>query len=73
MNKITNNILSGLLIIAFFGVTAVSCVQKSNVNWNLYSSFTLEMPEELMIGLAVTSHNSEESTIAVFSSFQLID
>ena len=46
---------------------------KDNVNWNLYSSFTLEMPEELMIGLAVTSHNSEESTIAVFSSFQLID
>ncbi len=32
MNKITNKILTGLIIMAFFGLTAVSCVQKSDVS-----------------------------------------
>ena len=45
-----------------------SYFSKDNEIWNLYSSFSLEMPEELLIGLAITSHNSEESTTAVFSS-----
>ena len=48
-----------------------SYFSKDNQTWDLFSSFTLEMPEELMLGLAVTSHNSEEYTTAKFSSIEL--
>jgi hypothetical protein len=49
-----------------------SYFSNDNKIWKLYSTFTLKMPEELMVGLAVTSHNKTSFTTAVFSSPQLI-
>jgi hypothetical protein len=39
--------------------------------WVLYSSFTLEMPRELLVGLAVTAHTSTGYTSARFASVRL--
>jgi hypothetical protein len=39
--------------------------------WRLYSSFALKMPHELLVGLAVTAHNSTEYTSARFISIWL--
>jgi regulation of enolase protein 1 (concanavalin A-like superfamily) len=46
-----------------------SYISSDNRIWNLYSSFTLKMPSVLFVGLAVTSHNKNESARAVFESF----
>jgi hypothetical protein len=40
--------------------------------WVLYSKFELKLPHDLFVGLAVTSHNKSESTIAVFKAFEKI-
>jgi regulation of enolase protein 1 (concanavalin A-like superfamily) len=40
-------------------------------NWKLYSSFTLKMPRELFIGLAVTSHNINDFTKSRFAVIRL--
>ena len=40
-------------------------------NWKLYSTFTIKMPMELFVGIAVTAHNSDAFTTAYFSSLQL--
>ncbi len=48
-----------------------SYISNDNKNWKLYSTFTLKMPAELFVGLAVTSHNASGSTIARFGSVQL--
>lgn len=34
--------------------------------WKLYTTFTLELPDKIFLGLAVTSHNKKESATAVF-------
>ena len=44
---------------------------RDNKTWNLYSTYTQKLPNELLVGLAVTSHNSEEFTTAVFSNLVL--
>ena len=49
-----------------------SYFSNDNKTWNLYSTFTLKMPSELMVGLAVTSHNSNDYTVAKFASVKLI-
>lgn len=49
-----------------------SYFSNDNKTWNLFSSFTLKMPQELLIGLAVTSHNSDDYTVAQFASVKLI-
>jgi hypothetical protein len=49
-----------------------SYLSNDNKNWNLYSSFTLNMPVELFVGLAVTSHNANDYTLAEFKSLMLI-
>jgi regulation of enolase protein 1 (concanavalin A-like superfamily) len=41
-------------------------------NWTSYSTFTLKMPQELWVGLAVTSHNPATFTTARFASIKLI-
>jgi regulation of enolase protein 1 (concanavalin A-like superfamily) len=46
-----------------------SYISIDNKRWNLYSSFTIQMPKTLFVGLAVTSHNKNEYTTAVFHSF----
>lgn len=49
-----------------------SYFSNDNKTWKLYSTFTLKMPDELFVGLAVTSHNKTDYTTAIFKSFHLI-
>jgi hypothetical protein len=51
------------------GNTFESYFSYDRKTWNLYTKFDLIMPAELFVGLAVTSHNKSEYTIAVFESF----
>ena len=39
--------------------------------WSLYSSFTLNMPRKLLVGLAVTAHNSNDYTKSGFVAIRL--
>jgi hypothetical protein len=48
-----------------------SYISIDNKNWELYSSFEHKLPTGLLVGLAVTSHNSEDFTTAVFSNLIL--
>lgn len=48
-----------------------SYFSNDNKNWKLYSTYTLKLPEELMVGLAVTSHNTNDYTVAKFASVRL--
>jgi hypothetical protein len=48
-----------------------SYFSSDNKSWTLYSSYSLNMPEELFLGVAVTSHDSNKSTTAQFSSIKL--
>jgi regulation of enolase protein 1 (concanavalin A-like superfamily) len=48
-----------------------SYFSNDNKNWRLYSTYTLKMPIELMVGLAVTAHNSKANTTAGFASVRL--
>jgi hypothetical protein len=48
-----------------------SYISVDNETWKLYSSFDLKMPDDLFVGLAVTSHNKSDFTTAEFKSFQL--
>ena len=40
-------------------------------NWKLYTSFTINMPRELFVGLAVTAHNSDDFTKSRFAVIRL--
>ena len=48
-----------------------SFFSNDNKTWVHYSSFTLKMASELYVGLAVTSHQSNDYTTARFTSLQL--
>jgi len=48
-----------------------SYISRDNKNWELYSTFEQKLPTGLLVGLAVTSHNSEDFTTAVFSNLIL--
>lgn len=48
-----------------------SYFSHDNKNWELYCSFTLELPDELYVGMAVTAHDSNQLTHAKFSSLLL--
>ena len=48
-----------------------SYISSDNKKWELYSSFEQKLPAGLLVGLAVTSHNSEDFTTAVFSNLVL--
>ena len=48
-----------------------SFFSNDNKTWVHYSSFTLKMANELFVGLAVTSHQSNDYTTARFSALQL--
>ena len=52
------------------GNTFISYISCDNKFWKQYSSFTLKMPSELYVGLAVTAHNSDKYTKARFKSVQ---
>jgi regulation of enolase protein 1 (concanavalin A-like superfamily) len=45
-----------------------SYFSNDNITWRLYSSFILKMPNELLVGLAVTSHKITDYAKAVFAS-----
>ncbi len=45
-----------------------SYISSDNINWELYSTFEQKLPIGLLVGLAVTSHNSSDFTTAVFSN-----
>ncbi len=40
--------------------------------WKEYTSFTLELPKKIYLGLAVTSHNKSEAAIAKFRNISFI-
>jgi hypothetical protein len=45
---------------------------NDNKTWKLYSSFTLKMGSKLLVGPAVTSHNTKDYTLAGFTSFKFL-
>jgi hypothetical protein len=49
-----------------------SYISSDNHKWKLYSAFTLKMPPQLYVGLALTSHNKNVSATAVFQSLKRI-
>ena len=48
-----------------------SYISNDNKKWELYTSFEQKLPTGLLVGLAVTSHNSKDFTTAVFSNLVL--
>ena len=53
------------------GNVFISYISCDNKFWKQYSSFTLKMPSELYVGLAVTAHNPINYTMARFKAVQL--
>jgi hypothetical protein len=49
----------------------ISYISSDNKTWRQYSSFTIKMPRELFVGLAVTAHHSDNYTSARFKSVQI--
>lgn len=49
----------------------LSYISSDNKTWHQYSSFTLQMPSNLHVGLAITAHHSDNYTTARFKSVQL--
>ncbi len=41
-------------------------------SWKVYTTFTLELSKKVYLGLAVTSHNTKETAIAVFRDISTI-
>jgi regulation of enolase protein 1 (concanavalin A-like superfamily) len=48
-----------------------SYFSNDEINWKLYSTFTLKMPGDLFVGLAVTSHNTNDFTKSRFAVIRL--
>ena len=40
-------------------------------NWKVYTTFTLELPEKIYLGMAVTSHKANEIASAIFRNIAL--
>ena len=51
--------------------TFKSYISHDNVNWYIYSVHTQEMPDKLLVGLAVASGNNNVSTNAVFKDMEI--
>lgn len=47
-----------------------SYICSDNKSWNLYSAYTQKLPAELLVGIAVTSHNTDVLTTSGFANFQ---
>lgn len=52
------------------GDVFLSFFSTDNKNWRQFSTFTLEMPKELYVGLAVTSHQPGVQTTARFKNLE---
>ncbi|WP_346862868.1 PQQ-binding-like beta-propeller repeat protein [uncultured Draconibacterium sp.] len=55
------------------GTRFESYMSSDNKTWNLYSTYQQELPAKLLVGLAVTSHNSNEFTKATFGTLQMME
>jgi len=70
-NKFDVNFPNTWIRLKRIGDVFESYVSSDNKTWNLYATYTQKLPVELLVGLAVTSHNSDEFTNAVFSNLVL--
>ena len=52
------------------GDTFTAYSGSDGVNWTLFATNTLELPDSLQVGLAVTSHNGGTTTTAVFRNLE---
>ena len=41
--------------------------------WKVYTTYTMDLSEKVFLGLAVTSHNTSESTTAVFRDISTLE
>jgi regulation of enolase protein 1 (concanavalin A-like superfamily) len=48
-----------------------SYFSNDNKNWKLYATHTEKLPEELMVGLAVTAHDNNAYAVAKFASVHI--
>jgi mannan endo-1,4-beta-mannosidase len=48
-----------------------SYISNDNINWYLYSVHKQEMPEKLLVGIAIASHNKNRSTKAEFKDLEI--
>jgi regulation of enolase protein 1 (concanavalin A-like superfamily) len=48
-----------------------SYFSNNNKNWKLYATYTVKLPEELMVGLAVTAHDNNAYAVAKFASVRI--
>ncbi|HSO88905.1 MAG TPA: hypothetical protein VLQ91_20295 [Draconibacterium sp.] len=70
-NKFDVNFPNTWIRLKRYGDIFESYISSDNKNWELYSTFEQKLPSELLVGLAVTSHNSAEFTTVVFSNLVL--
>jgi len=47
-------------------------VSTDGEHWKKYSSYSLDLPDTILLGLAVTSHTAEASTTATFGNLRVI-
>lgn len=72
-NKFDVNFPNTWIRLRRMGNVFESYISSDNKKWELYSTFEQKLPSGLLVGLAVTSHNSGEFTTAVFSDLMLKD
>ena len=48
-----------------------SYISHDNINWYIYSVHNQEMPNKLLVGIAVSSHNNKVSTKAEFKNLEI--
>jgi regulation of enolase protein 1 (concanavalin A-like superfamily) len=48
-----------------------SYFSNDNKTWHHYSTFNIQLPTELYLGMAVTAHHPTSTATAVFSNAQL--
>ena len=48
-----------------------SYLSHDDIHWYIYSVHSQKMPDKLLVGLAVSSHNAEKSTIAEFKTINV--
>jgi regulation of enolase protein 1 (concanavalin A-like superfamily) len=70
-NKFDVNFPNTWIRLKRYGDIFESYISSDNKKWELYSSFEQKLPVGLLVGFAVTSHNSENFTTAVFSNLVL--
>lgn len=70
-NKFDVNFPATFIRLKRTGDNFESYISGDNKTWNQYSAYTQKMPAELLLGIAVTSHNTDVLTTSGFANFQL--